>query len=67
LINSNNLFTQENNSQLVSTIENNLYLPKDEGFKKKCKSRINLNEEEIIDPYALSKISYHELGIYRLH
>ena len=36
-------------------------------FKKKCKSRINLNEEEIIDPYALSKISYHELGIYRLH
>ena len=67
-----NLFTQKNNKLLVSTIENiisenKLYIAKGEGFKKKYQSRINLNEEEIIDPYTLSKMTYHELGIYKLH
>ena len=66
-----NLFTQENNIQLVSTIENiisenKLHITKGEGFKKKYQSRINLNEEEMIDPYTLSKMTYHELGIYKL-
>jgi len=66
------LFTQESNTLLVSTIENiisenNLYIEEGEGLKKKYQNRINLNEEEIIDPYTLSKITYHELGIYKLH
>ena len=67
-----NLFTHESNEKLVSTIENiisenKLHIVKGEGFKKKYQSRINLNEEDIIDPYTLSKMTYHELGIYKLH
>lgn len=30
---------------------------------KKYQNKINLNEEEILDPYSLSKMTYHDLGI----
>ena len=67
-----NLFTHESNEKLVSTIENiisenKLHIEKGEGFKKNYQNRLNLNEEEIIDPYTLSTMTYHELGIYKLH
>ena len=63
-----NLFTQKSNKLLVSTIENIISENKlSEGFKKKYQKKINLNEEEMIDPYTLSKMTYHELGLYKLH
>jgi len=66
------LFTQESNTLLVSILENiisenNLHIVEGDRFNKKYQNKINLNEEEIIDPYTLSKITYHELGIYKLH
>ena len=66
------LFIQDSNALLIYTIENiisenNLCIVETEEFKKKYQNKINLNEEGLIDPYTLSNMTYHELGIYRLY